>query len=779
MADLLKKNRGAAIAIGLVVVVLFRVGFIPLFGGLGYEYALACGLLLPIVAAIWTANAVATSTREPPPIDSVLGGLARGAILVFVALVLGLVHGLRAGVCDLWGGLAGFALGPGFGALFGGTCGAIAGELARPRKRKKTIATVLAMAGPIGGAAISVWRFYSSPMIFAYDPFVGYFSGTLYDTVVDAGAALLTYRVESAAFVGAILCLASVLRRTPRFLGLDVRRDRSFWARAAAAALLGVLYVVMLACGDRLGHWSTASSIARDLGGARDGLRCHAVFPSSLRDDEAALLVKDCDEELAEVEHTLGVKGPARITAFFFKDAQDKRRLMGAADTYIAKPWREEVYLQIASYPHPVLGHEIAHVVAGTFGRGPFRVAGPLGGLFPNPGLIEGVAVAASPDEDELTDLEWAAAMKKRDALPPMSRVFSTSFLGQSASKSYTLAGAFIRWMITTRGVGVVRAWYAGKSLEEICGKSLGELDTEFRDSLDAIVLPPAAETYVASKFERPSVFGRRCPHEVDALKKQADGCRDAHQIERARELYGEAIALDPNEHGAPLSRAVMELRYGDAERGRSLVRAIASDDKLPLATRHKARDALADDELVSGDPEKAAEAYAALASETPDEDAARTLEVKAIAARDPDARGAVTTLLVAAPGKRPPDPSLAASMLAEWYGRAEKPLAAYLLGKNEISHAYFAQAAKRFDVVLESPSRRPAFGGSVDAPSGDLTPRIRREALRQRAVAACATGDKDAIERLRALAQDPDGVYAGSAGGRRDGVLRLLSRCK
>jgi len=110
----------------------------------------------------------------------------------------------------------------------------------------------------------------------------------------------------------------------------------------------------------------------------------------------------------------------------------------------------------------------------------------------------------------------------------------------------------------------------------------------------------------------------------------------------------------------------VMELRYGDAERGRSQVRAIASDDKLPLATRHKARDALADDELMSGDPEKAAEAYATLASETPDEDAARTLEVKSLAARDPDARAAVTTLLVAAPGKRPPDPSLAASMLAE-----------------------------------------------------------------------------------------------------------------
>ena len=71
------------------------------------------------------------------------------------------------------------------------------------------------------------------------------------------------------------------------------------------------------------------------------------------------------------------------MTAFFFRDAADKKRLMGAGDTYIAKPWRREVYLQVAAYPHPVLGHELAHVIAGAFGQGPFHVAGPLGGLWP------------------------------------------------------------------------------------------------------------------------------------------------------------------------------------------------------------------------------------------------------------------------------------------------------------------------------------------------------------------------------------------------------------
>jgi hypothetical protein len=90
----------------------------------------------------------------------------------------------------------------------------------------------------------------------------------------------------------------------------------------------------------------------------------------------------------------LGVTQRARVTAFFFRDTSEKRRLMGASNTYIAKPWRNEVYLQLGGWPHPVLFHEIVHVVAGNVGRGPFRVSGGIGGLLPSPGIVEGVAGA-------------------------------------------------------------------------------------------------------------------------------------------------------------------------------------------------------------------------------------------------------------------------------------------------------------------------------------------------------------------------------------------------
>ena len=44
---------------------------------------------------------------------------------------------------------------------------------------------------------------------------------------------------------------------------------------------------------------------------------------------------------------------------------------MGAMRVYIAKPWRREVYLQLADFPHPVFAHELAHVVARNASSGP------------------------------------------------------------------------------------------------------------------------------------------------------------------------------------------------------------------------------------------------------------------------------------------------------------------------------------------------------------------------------------------------------------------------
>ncbi|MBX3227111.1 MAG: hypothetical protein KIT84_35755 [Labilithrix sp.] len=742
-------------AIGAIVVfvLMTAIGFLPLFGGPGYEHSLATGLVAPLAAAIATAR-FAPRSRTP---SELLGhGLAGGLAYAGISLLTAFLHVLRVGICEVGGALLYFALTAGVGAMMGGAWGAVVGELARPKRRSLTV--LLCLVAPVGGVLVSLWRFYSSAMIFAYDPFVGFFSGTLYDTVIEPGAALLTYRLGSFCTLVALALAASILRRTERGHVLDLTA-LSTRARGLLAFLAMFASAQLVIAGWKLGHFSTTESIVADLGAEKRGVRCDVVYPSTTREQEANLLVKDCDEEVAAVEERLGTKGPARIRAFFFRDENDKRRLMGAAHTYIAKPWREEVYLQLGGYPHPVLGHELAHVIAGSFGHGPFRIAGTVGGLVPNPGLIEGVAVFASPDDEDLTDEQWARAMMEIDILPPMQRVFSLGFLGDASSKSYTLAGAFIDFVGKTRGMDKVRAWYAGATVEEATGAGWPTLDAEFRAYLKTVPLPPEAESFARAKFNRPGLFGRRCPHAVDAIRHEADVCRDTQRFAEAIRLYEKALARDARDHASAQSRAVTMRRHTDREAGRAELESLAKREDVPRTYRDRAEEALADADFIDGDLAPARARYATLAAKSVDEDAARTLEVKRVATEDPAAEGAVLALLLgdAAHG---PDHFVAGIALGRW---GDAPLASYLAGRNLLQRGFYERGAASLDRALE----------------GELpTARIARETLRQRAIAACALSDAAALERVKAAIASPSDPFAGAAGGRRDATLRMIERC-
>jgi hypothetical protein len=754
-------SRPRLVASAVVFVSLSAAGFLPLFGGPGYEQSLASGLVVPSAAAV--ATALELSASDMAPLGCVVRGITTGALLSAIAFVTALLHGLRVGMCDLPGGALFFALTAGFGALMGGAWGTAVAEGCRRRRFRRSACVLWAMGGPLATIAVSVARFYATPMVFAYDPFFGFFSGTLYDTIVDVRTELWTYRAGSLATLVGFALVASALRRTVQG-NLAPRGDRSAVTRLLLGLAALAVSLALGANGPALRHWQTAESIAHALGGRAAGPRCDVVYPDSLLADQVMLLVRDCEQELAADEERLGTKLAGRLTAYVFRDVNEKRSLMGAAQTSIAKPWRSEVYVQLSPYPHSILGHEVAHVVAGSFGRGPFRIAGSAGGLWPNPGLIEGVAVAASPDDDELTDAQWARAMLDLGILPPIQQLFSVSFLGENAAKSYTIAGAVVAWLLERSGASVVRAWYAGASIEKLTGQSWAALDDQFRQSLRGLAMPPEASAYAKAKFLRPSVWARKCPHVVDAIDQDADKCRDERRFVRATELYESALSRDPHDWHALFERARIETWYGDDARGRALFAHMANDEQAPRTWRDRALEVLADDDLARGRSQPAAQAYRALAARTLDENVARTLEVKAQSIENPPARRAIIDLLIGEPG-RPGDPWLGALSLGTWAQEAGEPLASYLVGKNLALREQYMRAASWLDRALDA---------------GVPTASVARELLRQRAICACAVRDVAAIERVRGLVEAPSSPFErGASSGRKQWVLRLMARCK
>jgi tetratricopeptide (TPR) repeat protein len=738
---------------------LLSIGFVPLFGGPGYEIALAAGLILPSLAAI--ATALDTLRRRTEPFESFSRGVASGTLLALLGYATTLMHGVRIGFCDAGGGTALFALGPTIGAVMGGGWGALVGELIL-RIKHPTLRTLLALiaapAGPLLGVLLSVWRFYSTPTIFAFDPFFGFFSGTLYDTVVEATVPLLTYRLGSVLTLLAAGILAAHLAHGEQ--GLPILRSLRRPGMPLLGALCATASLMLVLEGWRLGHWQTAATIERDLGARIGGARCDVVYPRSMRAEEALLFARDCDEELPAVERYFEVPPTGRVTAYLFRNSADKRRLMGAGDTFIAKPWRREVYLQPAGYPHPVLGHELAHVVAGSFAPGPFHIAGKWRGVKANPGLIEGIAVAASPDEDALTPAEWSRAMLDLKILPPIRSLFSFDFLGQNASKSYTVAGAFVRFVKSTYGAATLRSWYGGVELPVLTKISWQDLEAKWRAELSQIKLPEATEAIARARFDRPSVWGRKCPHTVDLFRREADRASERGDYIQARLRYEDLLRLDPRDDGARLSIASCLLRRGEIAEASKILSNVLADESASRIVQNRALSQLADLDIAESNYDRAAQRYAQLAARSLDEDTLRTIEVKAGALGDPRARRAIGAYLVGSP-ERGIDTMTAGALLGSW--AAEDPtdgLPEYLLGKDLANRGLFADAAERFDRAL---AKRLPLG------------RVLREALRQRVIVACALGDGPSARKAYDIWVDRGAEPFAS---RRDSLRSLLQRC-
>jgi tetratricopeptide (TPR) repeat protein len=417
------------------------------------------------------------------------------------------------------------------------------------------------------------------------------------------------------------------------------------------------------------------------------------------------------------------------------------------------------VYLQFRRFPHPVLGHELAHVISGAFGNGPFRVSGPLGGWLPDPGRIEGIATAATPDEDDdLTLAQWARAMQELKILPPLTRVFRLSFLGENSSKAYTVAGAFVRWFRETYGAAALRAWYAGATLSALTGKDLSGLEAEWHASLQNVRLDEQARLSAAARFDRPSVFGRSCPHEVDALSGNAFSKLRGGDLTGAQTDFDRLLQLDARHLGAKHGLASCALRSGDAETARSRYRAISEDDALHVMERMGAVEALGDVELALGNVAAARARYRAVLDKVHNADHRRSIEVKAYSPTPVGVR-AVVALLVGDPRTGTDFPE-AASWLGRWSVlNPEDGTADYLLGKNFANSGRYDEARARLDDAL---ARRISLES------------VQAEAIRTRSNLACYFGEK---ERGAQLAREYL-VRADVSRARRAGFARFARRC-
>ncbi|MBI3180378.1 MAG: hypothetical protein HYZ27_11995, partial [Deltaproteobacteria bacterium] len=483
--------------------------FVPLLDSLGYEFALAHGLLAVPTGLVIGLGAGRALTRATAAFKR---ALLYALVHLAPPLVLISLNALRVRNCDYMQGLAFYLLLPVASALYAAALGVLLARLlAGARRSLRMLGAALVAAAPLASA---VYTLYSEPPVFAYDHLWGHFAGSLYDETITLTPALLAFRAGTLlrlVLVGALLLLWEVGR-----------------ARRGVVMLAGALLTLAVAglyegsAGPRTGFRVDRDDVlaALPVSERRPGVVVH--LPPGVPEKVRTALADEHAFRLEQLRARLDVALPFEVHSFVYANAGDKARLMGGRTTMIAKPWLREIHIHDPVSPHPVLAHELAHVVASAFAEPPLYVSA-RGGVWVNLALVEGLAEAVTAENDLLDLDRQSRALREMKAAPDLRVLMGPAgFWSQAPRRAYAVSGSFVRFLLTEHGPAPLKEAYRRGDFTAAYGQSLDDLVSAWESHVDVLALSPAEQAIAAEAFRTPSIFARPCAHVIAGLRRHA-----------------------------------------------------------------------------------------------------------------------------------------------------------------------------------------------------------------------------------------------------------------
>lgn len=694
------------ILIGYSVVAFVMCG-LPLFAVLGYEAAFLfaiLGSLASLHLAVVMVHRLRRRRTDPfrtplSPLGGVMAlyGRALGLNLLLLALPLDILLANAASVrnCNVTAGLTWWLVLPVLSVVVATAWGVTLG-LVPVRRRRAVALGYLVVLGSLGWG---FWRFYSESPVCQYDPFAGYFSGSLYDAHIEVTWALVAARLYHLAGAGAVLAVAARFF-VPGELQLGWRTGER--RRGLTVAVLGAaaLVVGLYFAGGPLAYTVSTRNLARSLGGEHHTPHFVIHYPrGSLTGQELALHAADAEFRWHQLRRFYGAAPAHKIRIFYFADDDQKRRLYGAADVDMAKPWRMEVYLTLRSFPHPVLKHELAHVFCAVFGDRAFGVSFRWGralGFLPvplfNPGLIEGSAVAADwRTRGVLTPHQWARAMIVLGKAPPLRAVMGYGFLAAASGRSYTLAGSFCRYLVTRHGAARFRRIYRnGGDFRAAYGKSLAQLEAQWKRFLKSVPLTDRELALARERFRPRPIFNRPCIHEIARLDRVADRQMAQGRYGGAAATYRQMCRYDPGSPGHLLGVVYAETARNREDAALDAARRLWRHRATTPTLRARTLWLLGNQAWRGRRLDRARELFAGAAQFPKSEGSMRDLTVRRMALADPALERSLRPLLVPAAD----EPPLPGAWLKLGKRHPGLGVAHYLVGSYLLAQGAYGEAA-------------------------------------------------------------------------------------
>jgi hypothetical protein len=282
------------------------------------------------------------------------------------------------------------------------------------------------------------------------------------------------------------------------------------------------------------------------------------------------------------------------------------------------------------------------------------------------------------------------------DLLPPLEQLFGLSFLNISASRAYTAAGSFAAWLKETHGPDALKQAYRTADVETAANASFFELEAAWKRFLATVPKTDADEAAAKYYFDRPSIIGTTCVHEVEKLLQKAKRLSDIGDHREAIKLLAQAHERSNRSTATQRQCFFAEADAGDSKAFRKKATQLLKDPSIGRVDRHAIQEILLDLDIAKGTDDRFEARYLSLAKDAKSEADRRRLEAKAhLAAMGLTVPKSMFEILALRPQGRALLPAYIALTISDASRRLpEDPVIAYL-------HARQYFLIKDFDTAL------------------------------------------------------------------------------
>lgn len=638
------------LSIGVLSLVLAAA---PLFNILAFEFCAVITLFIAFAGAHVAMTELQVMKQDPDKLagashNVILGcfyrALKSNGILLLIPLIIILLNSIRIKNCNYLEGFLFYLILPTF-SCFTVTAAGIFFNLWIQRR---WLAYLVYLTFLIVSCVPTITNLIFHPPVFAFHPILGYFPGPIYDFVISITPTLLISRTETIlwglVFITISVFTCKVNRATALIPKLRWQHLIKLSSQFSLLRITTISFMVLAIIGielysGKLGIRPSREDIAQALGGYRETDHFEIYFAREL-DSEIDLFADDCEFRYDQLSEYLQTENSRKVRAYLYASPTQKKRLIGAGDTFVEDPFGYGFHVHSLGFPHPVLKHELAHVLTADWS--PWKVS-------LNVGMHEGVAVAADWEEDKLTVHQWAKAMQALNVAPPLSSVMSLGFWKHAGSRSYLMAGSFVRFLIEKYGIEKCKQAFPIGNLSRVYEKDLYALEREWRLYLgNEVSLHKEELDYATQRLKRGGIFEQVCAHEMASLRQDAWRAYYRQDYSTAVESFQKMLSFEPE--NTRNTRGLMYSTYytGNFQSTIAIAKRIISDKNTQF--RAEAAQVLGDIYWIQGKTEDALTTYQQAYTQVARESIERKL-VKRIAALSlsfsPESRNRLRRVLV------------------------------------------------------------------------------------------------------------------------------------